>query len=218
MFHLKYFLFFLINIAWSYVSQMILSAVCTSNFFQAIFLQVVRVVFTTFGTCLSSSTGFPVLSIFLAFEAPQDRCDLVLNILKTIADLHLLGSTGLIKCEDVSVGLDSFFAFSNRGSSYICNSLFFQDWCYFLLCCQCQLPTPDKFFGSVEFLMRVGSAFCRMKAFHFNMLFACFLLPTSTSKLPFLVFLTAFGVALAEITFSMWKGENLAWQTSPKIQ
>ena len=39
---------------------------------------------------------------------------------------------------------------------------------------------------------------------------------TSTSKLPFLVLVTVFGVALVEITFSMRKGENLAWQTSPR--
>ena len=41
-------------------------------------------------------------------------------------------------------------------------------------------------------------------------------LSTSTSKLPFLVFLTVFGVALVEITFSIRKGENLARQTSLK--
>ena len=35
---------------------MIVSAVCTSNFFQAIFLHVVWVLFITFGTCLLSST------------------------------------------------------------------------------------------------------------------------------------------------------------------
>ena len=41
-------------------------------------------------------------------------------------------------------------------------------------------------------------------------------LSTSTSKLPFLVFLTVFGLALVDITFSMRKGENLARQTSTK--
>ena len=40
--------------------------------------------------------------------------------------------------------------------------------------------------------------------------------PTLTSKLPFLVFLTVFGIALVEITFSMRKCENLAWLTSSK--
>ena len=75
-------------------------------------------------TCLSSSTGFPVVSIFLAFEGPHWNWDVLLNSLKTTADLHLLGSTGLIKCQDV--GLDSFFAFSDGDSSYICNSLFSQ--------------------------------------------------------------------------------------------
>ena len=70
-FHLKYFFFFFVNIAKSCIGQLILSAVCTSNLFQAIFLQVVQVLFTAFGTHQLSSTGFPVVSIFLAFEAPQ---------------------------------------------------------------------------------------------------------------------------------------------------
>ena len=113
-FHLKYFLFFSVSIARPCVSQMILLAVCTSNFFQAIFLHVVQVLCT----CLSSSTDFPVVSIFLAFEAPQENWDVLLNSLKTIADLHLLGSMGLIKCQDVSVGLDSLFTFSD-GDSFI---------------------------------------------------------------------------------------------------
>ena len=45
---------------------------------------------------------------------------------------------------------------------------------------------------------------------------ACLRLSPSTSKLPFLVFLTVFGQALVEITFSMRKAENLARQTSSK--
>ena len=45
---------------------------------------------------------------------------------------------------------------------------------------------------------------------------ACLLLSTSTSKLPFLVFLTFFGLALVDITFSIRKGESLARHTSSK--
>ena len=67
-FHLNYFLFFFVSIARSCVSRMLLSAVCTCNFFQAIFLHMVQVLFTT---CLSSSKSFSMVSIFLAFEAPQ---------------------------------------------------------------------------------------------------------------------------------------------------
>ena len=59
-----------------------------------------------------------MVSIFLAFEAPQGSWGVLLNSLKIIADLHLLGNTGLIKCQDVSVGLDSFFAFSDGDSSH----------------------------------------------------------------------------------------------------
>ena len=64
--------------------------------------------------------------------------------------------------------------------------------------------------GSIEFLMRVGSAFRRI------LFSACLWLSTLTSKLPFLVFFTVFGVALVEITFSMRKDENLVRQTSSK--
>ena len=77
------------------------------------------VLFTAFGTGVSSSTSFPVVYIFLAFEAPQECMDVLLNSLKAIADLHFCGSMGLIKCQDVSVSLDSFSAFSNGDSSYV---------------------------------------------------------------------------------------------------
>ena len=97
-FHLNYFFFFLVNSASSCVSRMILFAVYTSNFFLAIFLCMVRVLFTAFGTCLSSSTGFSVVSKFLTFEIPQGSWDVLLNSRKTIADLHLFWSSELIKC------------------------------------------------------------------------------------------------------------------------
>ena len=45
---------------------------------------------------------------------------------------------------------------------------------------------------------------------------ACLWLSTSTSKLSFFVFLTSFGLALVDITFSVRKGENLARHTSSK--
>ena len=48
------------------------------------------------------------------------------------------------------------------------------------------------------------------------MFLACLWLSTSTSKLPFLVFLTFFELALGDITFSMRKAENLARDTSSK--
>ena len=126
----------------------------------------VLVLFTAFRTCLSSSTGFPVICIILPFEAPQQSWDVLLNSLRTIADLHLFGSMGLIKCKDVSVGLDSAFTFSD-GYSYIFNLLFSKGWNNLLFRGQCRYPTPDNSLGSVEFLMRVDSAFRRMKGFYF---------------------------------------------------
>ena len=53
-----------------------------------------------------------------------------LNPLKTIVDLHLLGSMELIKGQDVAVGLDLFFAFSNRDSSDVCHPLFSKHYCH----------------------------------------------------------------------------------------
>ena len=94
-FKLCYFFFFLVSYC---VSRMILLAVCTCNFIQAIFLCMVRVLFPVFVTCLPSSTGFSVVSKFLTFKVPQGRWDVLFNSLNTIADLHLFWSLGLIKC------------------------------------------------------------------------------------------------------------------------
>ena len=52
--------------------------------------------------------------------------------------------------------------------------------------------------------------------FIFNLFSACLRLSTSTSKLPFLVFLTVFGLAFVDIPFSIRKGENVAKHTSSK--
>ena len=94
----------------------------------------VQVPFTAVGTCQSPSVSFPVVSIFLAFEAPMDCWNILFNPLKTIADLQLLGSMGQVKCQDVGVGLDLFFAFSNGDSSDVCHSLFSQCSCHLIFC------------------------------------------------------------------------------------
>ena len=62
------------------------------------------VFFTAFGTCISSSTDFLVVFIFLAFEAPQGSRDVLFDSLYTIAYLHLLGNVGLVECQDIGVG------------------------------------------------------------------------------------------------------------------
>ena len=175
----------------------------------------VRALFIAFDTCLSSSTGFPVVSVFLTFEAPQGNRDVLLKSLKTIADLHLLGRVELVKCQDVRVGLDSLLAFSDEDSTYVCNPLFSQGSFYLLFCNQHQLPTPDKSLGNVEFLMQVGSAFRRMKIF----IFCAFCLSPAVhlnKQVDISFFLSVLWVSHVEITFSMRERENLAWQTSSK--
>ena len=133
--------------------------------------------------------------------------------LLTIADLHFLGNMELVECQDVGVGFD----FSPPFLIVILLmfvTLFSQGYRH-LFCCQCQLPTPDNSFGSVEFFMWVGLVV--WKIFFFNMFSTCLQLSTSTYKFLFLIFLTFFGVALVEITYSLRKGKNLAMQTSKDL-
>ena len=108
-----------------------------------------------------------MVSIFLVFEAPQVCWDIHLNPLKTIVNLHLLGSMELIKCQDVDVGLDLFFAFSNGDSSDVCHRL-----CY----SQGKLPTSEYYFGCVQSFMWICSAFGSVENFHFEDVFC---LPTA---------------------------------------
>ena len=199
-FYLKYFLFFYENISRPCVSRMTLSVVWTSNFHQAIFL---RVLFSAFGTCLSSSTGFPVVSIFSAFEAPQGRWDVLFNSLETIADLHLLGNMGLIKCHNARGDLDSFLAFSNEIPSYVCNSLFHGVNAISSSVANANsllLITPLEV---LSFSCGYALHFVVWEVFIFNMFSACLRLFTSINKLPFLVFFAFSGVAFVEITF-LW--------------
>ena len=66
-FHLKYLFFFFVDIVRSCVSQMILSVVCTSNFFQAIF-STWSGSFSLHLAQVLSSTDFLVVSIFWSLK------------------------------------------------------------------------------------------------------------------------------------------------------
>ena len=57
-------------------------------------------------TCQSSCEIFPMMSIFLAFEASQECWDIFSTPLGTAADIHSFRNIGLIKCQDVGVGFD----------------------------------------------------------------------------------------------------------------
>ena len=103
-----------------------------------------------------------MVSIFLVFEALQECWDIYLNPLKTIVDLLLLRSMELIKCQDVAIGLDLFFAFSNGDSFDVCHLL-----CY----SQGQLPTTDNSFGCVQSFMWICSAFGSVENFPFEDVF-----------------------------------------------
>ena len=71
---------------------------------------------------------------------------------------------GLIKWQDVGVGLDLFSAFSNGDSSGVCHALFPQNCCYLLCSSQGQLPTYDDSFRSVLSFVYICSAFGQLEA------------------------------------------------------
>ena len=81
---------------------------------------------------------------------------------------YFLGSMGLIKYQDVGVGLEWFFVFSNGDSSDVCDSMFSQGCCYLLCCSQGQLPTSDNPFRNVQSFVGICSAFATVEAFHFE--------------------------------------------------
>ena len=126
----------------------------------------VRIFFTTLGTCLSSSISFRVVSMFLEWETPQGWWDILFNPLKTIAKFHFFGSMGLIKSLAVGVGLGLFFAFSNGDSSNVCQFLFFQGCCHLICCNQNQLPSSGDSFRSVQPFEGICSAFAAVESFH----------------------------------------------------
>ena len=74
---------------------------------------------------------------------------------------------GLIKCQDVDVGLDLLSALSNCNSSNVCHTLFSLGYCH-LFCSQGQHPTSDNSFRSVG----IYTAFGRVEAFHLKNVFS----------------------------------------------
>ena len=89
----------------------------------------VWVLFIAFGTCVLSSTGFPMVSTFLAFEAPHGSWNILFDSLYTLDYLPLLGNVGLVECQDVGVG---FYFFLLSYSFYLCDPLVSQG-CWHLL-------------------------------------------------------------------------------------
>ena len=101
----------------------------------------VWVLFAALYTCLMFSATFPLVSIFLPFEVPYGCCDILFKPLETITDFHFLRNMGLMKYQDVGVGLDLLSDVSYRNSSDICLPLFSQGFYHLLHCSQGQLPT-----------------------------------------------------------------------------
>ena len=80
--------------------------------------------FAALCTCQLFFARLPAIFIFLTFEASQGCWDILFNPLGTVADLHFFGNTGLIKCQDVGVGLYLFITLSRAGviSSLVANT------------------------------------------------------------------------------------------------
>ena len=157
----------------------------------------------------------------LAFETPQGCWDIRFNLLKTIADPHLHGSMGMIKFQDVGVGLDLFFPFLMFD---VCRFLFSKCCCHLFCCNQGQLPTSDNSFGCVScgYVLHLEI----WKLFIFKMFYVSLRLSTLTSSFPFLVFcfFVLFFILFLHfleqfqliILFQLEKRENFPRQTSSK--
>ena len=138
-----------------------------------------------------------------------------------MANLLLLVSIGLINCQDVGVGLDLFFTFSNGDSSDVCNSLFSRGYWHHLCFNQRQLLITllDLFSLSSGYALHLVVwklyfyyVFCLPTAVHFNnqVYISCFFF------FCFVLFFTFIGVALVGNSFSLKELENLTRQTFSK--
>ena len=127
---------------------MVLLAVWKFNLLWAIFFCVVWVLFTTLCTSLSSSASFPLVVMFLTWN-------ILFNPLEAIPDFHFLKNTGLIKYQDICIGLDLPPAFSNSNSSDVCHFLFSQGYCHLFHCSQGQLPTSNNSFWCLQFVVEI---------------------------------------------------------------
>ena len=111
----------------------------------------------------------------------------------------------LIKCQDVAVGLDLFFVFSNGDSSDVCHSLFSQ--CYSPLLCYSQgnflllITSLDVFSILCGYVLHLAV----WKIFILRMFSVCLQLFTSTSKFPFLGY---FHVLCSSIPFPVQNGSS----------
>ena len=161
------------------------------------------VLFTSFGTWVSSCTGFPVVSIFLVFEAPQGCWDALLNLLKPKTNLGSM-------CQDVSVGLV-------RSSPFLMEILLIFVNLSFLRADAISSSVASA--NSVLLITRfevLSFSFRRMKSFHFKYVFCLppFVHINKQVSVPCLS--TIFVLALIFVTFSKRKEDNLAKQTSSK--
>ena len=147
-----YFFFFFIDIARSWISRIVLSAVWTFLFVWALFLRMVWVLFAAFYTCQSSSAILPVMFILLTFEASQWYWNILFNSLVALADVHYLGNMGQIKCHDVGVGLDLLTTLSDCNSFGVGHSQFSLGSCHLFCYSQRYVRTYDSSLRSVQSL------------------------------------------------------------------
>ena len=90
----------------------------------------IRLLFVALCTCLSSSASFPVVAIFLTFEAPQRCRNILFNHLEAKPDFHFLGNMESIKSQDICISQSFLFTFSDSNSFDVLDTLFSQGCCY----------------------------------------------------------------------------------------
>ena len=111
---------------------------------------------------------------------------LLLDI-EAIPKFYFLGNTGLIKCWNVSVGLNLLSTLSNSNSFDVCHFLFSQGCCHLLQCSQSQLPTSDNSFQCFQSFIGICFVFGHVKSLYLEDVFR---LPLATliSKIQFSFF------------------------------
>ena len=120
--------------------------------------------------CQSSPASLPVISIFLTFEASQRCWDILFNPLKTVANLHFFENMGLIKYQDVGVGLDLLTTLSDCDSFDVVHSVF--PWLLSSLLSPMPPCTSTNSLWCVHTFMKISFIFSNMEVFHVEDVFS----------------------------------------------
>ena len=190
----------LVNLPSQYVARSwegweVLTTVWSLSFILTIFLHMVWVFFTTPSTCLTSSPSLPVVTIFLAFKAPQGCRDVLIHHLISISNSYFLEYFRVTEIHNVCMCLNFFSTLSDYYSFVVCDTLFSQN-CYFFCCTQGQLTTCNNFWGVQTLHFALWKVFI-LRYFHHTLGYP----PTQTNC----------------CFWSFWQFKGLIWLKSPSL-